>query len=74
MKQGMLWFDDDPNAELLIKINRAVAYTQQKYGRCPKLCFVHPSMIKEKTQGSNEIEVRASRSVLPNHFWLEFIK
>jgi len=71
MNIGMLWFDNDPHTELPKKVARSVAYYQTKYGQAPNLCFIHPSMIKETpvppTQG---VEVRLSRSVLPNHFWL----
>jgi hypothetical protein len=81
MNVGMLWFDNDPKTELALKIERAVGYYRQKYGRSPTLCFVHPSMIAKTAAPAPEaeaeaplkaagVEVRSSRSVLPNHFWL----
>jgi len=79
MNVGMLWFDNDPKAGLSVKIARAASYYRAKYGRQPTLCFVHPSMLPaEVAQASpeqapfvaGEIEVRSSRSVLPNHFWI----
>jgi hypothetical protein len=45
MKIGMLWFDNDPKAELKVKIERAASYYSKKYGRTPNLCFIHPSMV-----------------------------
>ncbi len=72
MKPGLLWFDDDPSTDLSLKIERAVKFTQHKYGRKPRVCFVHPSMIEKKIKSSNRIEINTSRLVLPNHFWLEF--
>ena len=44
MNLGMLWFDNDPKASLEVKVERAAAYYQHKYGKTPTLCFVHPSM------------------------------
>jgi hypothetical protein len=44
MNLGMLWFDNDPKVTLDVKVQRAAAYYQHKYGRTPTLCFVHPSM------------------------------
>jgi hypothetical protein len=44
MKIGMLWFDNDPKADLKIKIERAASYYSKKYGQSPNLCFIHPSM------------------------------
>lgn len=86
MNIGMLWFDNDPKAELSTKIERAAVYYRNKYGKNPTLCYVHPSMLPEtsipSTEGPQEekqhmesiksagVEVRPTRSVLPNHFWI----
>jgi len=70
MNVGMLWFDNDPKTDIMAKINRAVDYYRIKYGQTPNLCFVHPSMVKTSPIKTGSIEVRSSRSVLPNHFWL----
>ena len=81
MNIGMLWFDNDPKAEIDIKIERAASYYRTKYGKAPNLCFVHPSMLGGDAPPENAeppagepkngaVEVRASRSVLPNHFWI----
>jgi hypothetical protein len=77
MNIGMLWFDNDPKAEMTKKIERAASYYRQKYGKAPNVCFIHPSMlIPESTENTapsvkaGGVEVRTSRSVLPNHFWI----
>lgn len=69
MNIGMLWFDNDTKADLAVKIRRASDYYQVKYGRKPNLCFVHPTMVAAPTQDAG-VEIRTTRSVLPNHFWL----
>ena len=84
MNIGMLWFDNDPKTDLDNKIKRAATYYHTKYGCAPNLCFVHPSMLpKDQTlsqtkpdepqassKKSGVIELRATRSVMPNHFWI----
>jgi hypothetical protein len=77
MNVGMLWFDNDPKTEINTKIERAAIYYRDKYGKRPNVCFVHPSMlIKGDSDEKNtklirgEIELRTSKSVLPNHFWI----
>lgn len=77
MNIGMLWFDNDPKAEMTIKIERAASYYRKKYGKAPNVCFIHPSMLHlESSETSTSpvkaggVEVRTSRSVLPNHFWI----
>lgn len=78
MNSGMLWFDNDPKTELMIKVQRAAAYYQSKYGRTPTLCFVHPSMLAAVIQTDvgnkaiklGQVEIRSNKAVLPNHFWI----
>lgn len=77
MNVGMLWFDNDRKRELNERVTRAAMYYQQKYGQKPTLCYVHPSMLPEKTGTENgqkykagEIEIRGAPVVLPNHFWI----
>ena len=78
MNVGMLWFDNDSKADLFAKIERAASYYQDKYGKSPNVCYVHPSMTrsltppKENTEPihAGSIEVRTTRSVLPNHLWI----
>jgi hypothetical protein len=45
MNVGMLWFDNDPKLVLKAKVSRAARYYEQKYGKTPTICFVHPSML-----------------------------
>jgi hypothetical protein len=69
MNIGMLWFDNDPKADLQVKVERAASYYRTKYGRRPNLCFVHPSMVQEGAPRPHDIEVRTNKSVRPHHFW-----
>ena len=85
MDVGMLWFDNDKSADLDVKVKRAASYYQKKYGQSPNLCFVHQSMLStngKKPRGTSKakkngkpsktagVELRTSKSLLPNHFWL----
>ena len=75
MNIGMLWFDNDPKANLDTKIERAALYYAKKYGKNPTLCFVHPSMLEtsqpaQQKQNLDGFEVRSSKKILPNHLWL----
>jgi mevalonate pyrophosphate decarboxylase len=70
MNTGMLWFDNDPKTRLAAKIERAVDYYRQKYGRDPDLCLLHPSMVEKGSSETFKITVRAYAPVLPGHFWI----
>ena len=78
MDVGMMWFDSNKIDKLETKIQRASSYYKKKYGHAPNLCFVHPSMLeKEASTPKNKkvpnprtagLELRSSKSLLPNHF------
>ena len=78
MEIGMLWFDNDKKSDYEAKIERAATYYRDKYGKAPNLCFVHPCMIpnngSRKTETpslkSQGVEIRISKTMLPNHFWI----
>ncbi len=70
MNIGMLWFDNDKQADLVTKIQRAASYYHTKYGKAPNLCLVNPKTLGDASIKKNGIEIKAARSVLPNHFWL----
>ena len=75
----MLWYDNDQKTDFQAKIERAARYYRDKYGQTPNLCFVHPGMLptRQPQEASYDpvlqatgIEVRASNTMLPHHFWL----
>lgn len=70
MREGMLWFDNNHSRNLTQKIERAAIYYQERFGKRPTLCFVHPSMILNGPSTAEGIEVRTTNSVIENHFWL----
>ena len=72
MKQGMLWYDNQDGKKLNERIEQAVRYFTQKYGRSPEQCFVHPIMITEDNKTDLPVKVISDEKVLINHIWLEF--
>ena len=77
MDIGMLWFDNDKKSDYEAKIERAAAYYRDKYGKTPNLCFVHPCMIPNANRNAEKpslksqgVEIRTSKTMLPNHFWI----
>lgn len=72
LNKGLLWFDDNDNERLEIRIGRAIEYFTLKHGEKPRCCYVHPSMLDEKEKDCSNITIRTSSYVIPHHFWLEF--
>lgn len=77
MNIGMLWYDNDHQAEINTKIQRAATYYHTKYGVDPNVVFVNPCMLnpdpetnRQKQTTNSNITIKTSTSVLPNHFWI----
>ncbi len=70
MHVGMLWFDNDERRDLSARLTRAARHYEAKYGVRPTLCYVNPLMLPEGDTLIAGLEVRASNTVLPHHFWL----
>lgn len=81
MKIGMLWYEKGALESLSQKVQKAVDYYREKYGRAPNRCFVHPSMlpwpgqdgpVDEQSRLIGPVELIGSEQVRPNHFWIGF--
>ena len=80
IEEGLLWYDNDPKADLAEKIRRAVTRYREKYGRPANVCYVNPVTLSGRPapDGSfdlplgNGVSVRVVqvRNVLPHHFWV----
>jgi len=71
LKQGLLWFDNDPRHTLEEKIAQAAERYFQKFGQRANTCYVNPGMFPE--QGglqANGVRVVAAPYVLPHHLWV----
>ncbi len=66
---GMLWLDADKKRSFEDKVQRAVEYYRDKYGRLPEMCLVNSAMLdKEKRVGN--VKVQPVKTVQRDHFWL----
>ena len=78
MREGLLWYDDNPGRDLAEKIAPAVRRYRRKFGTAPNVCYVHASTLAAASEpGGNGHErevggvlVASLPSVLRHHFWL----
>ena len=74
MKEGLLWYDDNPGRELADKIGQAARRYRQKYGASPDVCYVHPSALSDNGNGKvkkvGDVRVSSRPTVLVHHFWV----
>ena len=70
MQPGLLWFDDDPDVDLVKKILNAALFYQERYGLMPDVCFVNPGVLPRTLHMTMGIEIRPNRQLRPEHLWL----
>jgi hypothetical protein len=71
VKQGLLWFDNDPKRTLQEKVTLAAERYFQKFGQRANTCYVNPSMFPG--QGglqANGVRVVPAHYVLLHHLWV----
>lgn len=70
MKEGLLWFDDDPKRQLADKVGRAATRYRVKFGHRPTVCYLNLADFEDKTEQINGIRLQVASNVLPHHFWI----
>ena len=78
VREGLLWYDDDPGRDLAEKVTRAARRYKQRFGASPTVCYVHPSALSHQgaSRGNGKVHkvggvlVEPLPSVLRNHFWV----
>lgn len=68
MREGLLWFNDDPAKTLAQKVDLATIAYRRKFGEMPNACYVHISEGQEFEIGG--VKVAPLRTVLKHHFWV----
>jgi hypothetical protein len=70
MKEGLLWFDNDPQLKLADKIGRAASRYQVRFGRRPTVCYVNSEDFETQTEEINGIRLRPAVDIRRHHFWV----
>ena len=72
MENGLLWFDDRKKISTEQKIENAVLFFKEKYGKKPDCCYINTAEsgldAPDRLAG---LRIETSQYVLPNHFLLE---
>lgn len=70
MKEGLLWFDNDPKRKLADKVGRAAARYQEKFSCRPTMCYLNEADFDGKTAEINDIRLQPAPNVLRHHLWI----
>jgi hypothetical protein len=70
VKAGLLWFDDNPQVPLAIKVENAVRRYRERFGGSPDVCYVNPETLAGAAEVAARVQLVALATVQPNHFWV----
>jgi hypothetical protein len=70
MKEGLLWFDNDPRRNLADKIRQAATRYQVRFGRRPTVCYLNVADLNGQADEVKGIRLQAVSNVLRHHFWI----
>ena len=72
MKEGMLWYVNDPGSDIAESIGKAVDFFKGKYGYGPLACYVPSTALESEFLFDDTLKVIPDDKVIKNHLWLEF--
>jgi hypothetical protein len=70
MKEGLLWFDNDPRRKLADKISQAATRYQVRCGRKPTVCYLNVADLNGQSDEIKGIRLQVVSNVLRHHFWI----
>jgi hypothetical protein len=66
MREGLLWYDADPRRPASQKIEDAARRYQERFGRAPNCCHLHP----DEQASESKLHVVANPRILLHHYWV----
>jgi hypothetical protein len=76
MQTGLLWFDNDPNRDTVLKIEDAARRYREKFGVAPNICYVNQAAAGGELELSfqglqpSSLRVVPASNILLHHFWV----
>jgi hypothetical protein len=70
MKEGLLWFDNDPKRKLADKVKHAATCYQAKLQRKPTVCYMNADEFDSKVEVINGIYLKPAVYIQPHHYWV----
>ncbi len=70
MKEGLLWFDNDPQRKLSDKVNQAAKRYRAKLRRKPTVCYINTDQFDEKINQVNGVHLKPANNIRPHYFWI----
>jgi len=70
MKEGLLWFDNDPRRNLADKVHQAATRYQAKFGYRPTICYLNQADLETEIEEVGGVRVRPATNIQRHHLWI----
>jgi len=70
MKEGLLWFDDDPRRQIDERVQQVATRYRQRFGSAPDVCYVNAQMLDRDEMRVGDLRILPASTVRPHHFWI----
>jgi hypothetical protein len=70
MREGLLWFDRNPQHKLIDKVKQAATRYHTRFGIKPTVCYLNAVDFEGQPAEVNGITLRASPLMLRHHLWV----
>jgi hypothetical protein len=67
MKEGLLWYDNDPKRSLSVKVDQAVTRYRARFGRKPTVCYLNEVDLNGHAGEVKGIRLQPKSNVLRHH-------
>ena len=67
MKEGLLWYDNDPKRSLSVKVDQAVTRYRARFGHKPTVCYLNEADLNGHEDEVRGIRLETRPNVLRHH-------
>ena len=68
VREGLLWYDNDPQRKVVDKVSRAVERYRSKLRHKPTVCYLNVKDFDGDIEEGNGVFLKPVSNILPHHF------
>ncbi|GAB4444820.1 MAG: hypothetical protein Kow0031_27280 [Anaerolineae bacterium] len=70
MREGLLWFDNDPTVQLKDKIQQAATRYRLRLKQKPTVCYLNAAQFSADLESVNGITLKPVSYIRPHYLWI----
>ncbi len=70
MREGLLWFDNDPKVQLSEKVRQAAQRYRLRLKKKPTVCYLNSEQFSSDLASVNGITLKPASYIRPHYLWI----